>query len=213
MNLGHVHPYASISEPPRRRRSLHDQAGAALVEFAMVALFLVTISAGAFDYGMAWRVGLITNEAARTAARTGSGLGTNPLADWYAMSGAQAALKNSGRLQDVQRVVIYKSTAADGAVPSSCTSGTSSTDPCVIFTGAQFRSLTATTWYTTTTGCPGLGYYTVANWCPSSRNNIQLTAEYYGVWIQTRYNNQFKMISSGTTVNRDAVMRLEPATS
>ena len=197
---------------PRRRRSLHDQVGAALVEFAIVSMFLVLVAAGAFDYGMAWRVGLATNEAARTAARTGSGLGDNPLADWYAVSGAQAALKNSGRLQDVQRVIIYRADTATGAVPTACTTATSTTEKCIIFTGAQFRALTQAS-FSTTTGCPTGSKALVANWCPSSRNAVQLTAESYGVWIQTRYIPQFKMLGSSITVSREAVMRLEPEVS
>jgi Flp pilus assembly protein TadG len=194
----------------RLHGSTRRQRGAALVEFAMVALFLATISAGAFDYGMAWRVGLATNESARTGARVGSALGTNYLADWYALSGARAAIQNSGRLQDVQRVVIYRSDTVTGEVPAACTTATSTTEKCNILTGAQFRSMTLSN-INTTTGC--ITNATVANWCPSSRNNVQLTAEYYGVWIQTYYRNQFRLIAPGTTVNRDAVMRLEPTAS
>ena len=65
--------------------------------------------------------------------------------------------------------------------------------------------------FNTTTGCfePAL----VKNWCPSSRDNVQLTADYYGVWIQTRYSYEFSILGSGTTVRRDAVMRLEPKVS
>ena len=183
------------------------ERGAAVVEFALVALFLSVLSAGSFDYGMAWRVGLVTNEAARTASRTGSALGDNALADWYALSGARAAMQNSGRLQDVERVVVYKSTTANGKVPPSCTTGSATTSPCNVFSGTQFRNMTQAS-FNTTTGCY-VGS-AVKNWCPSTRNNVQLTADYYGVWIQTRYTNQFKMISDGTLVERAAVMRLEP---
>ncbi|MFN8019048.1 MAG: TadE/TadG family type IV pilus assembly protein [Acidimicrobiales bacterium] len=203
MRLAHHHRAPAGPEARRGR-----QRGAALVEMAFVAMILVILSAGAFDYGMAWRVGLATNEAARTAARTGSGMGTDPLTDWYALSGARSALAASGRLQDVQRVVIYKSTSTDGQVPVNCTTGAATTELCVEITGAQFRNMSSTS-FNSTTGC--FVGAVVANWCPSSRNDVQQTADYYGVWIQTRYTNQFKMISQGTTVNRDAVMRIEPA--
>ena len=206
MIIGHHH--RAVTSPREGRHAR--QRGAALVEFAIVAMFLVTISAGAFDYGMAWRVGLATNESARTGARVGSALGTNYLADWYALSGARAALQNSGRLKDVQRVVIYRSDTVTGEVPAACTTATTTTEKCNILTGNQFRALQQSN-VNTTTGC--ITTATVANWCPSSRNNVQLTAEYYGVWIQNYYRNQFRMISSGTTINRDAVMRLEPTAS
>ncbi len=203
MRFAHDHPRPLLDERRQPR-------GAALVEFAIVAMFLATLSAGAYDYGMAWRVGLATNEAARTAARTGSGLGDTPLADWYALSGAKAALTNSGQINNVQRVVIYKSTTANGAVPAACETATSTSELCNIITGNQFRAMTQSS-FSSTTGC--FNAAAVRNWCPSSRNAVQLTADYYGVWIQVRYTNQFKMISSGTTINRDTVMRLEPETS
>ncbi|WP_426572176.1 TadE/TadG family type IV pilus assembly protein [Aquihabitans sp. McL0605] len=180
------------------------------MELAFVALLIITICAGAFDYGMAWREALATNEAARTAARTGSALADNVQADYYALSGAKAALTNSGRINDVQKVVIYKSTTVDGNVPALCTTASSSSLPCIVLTGAQFRAMTLAD-FDTVTGC--FTPATIKNWCPLTRNNVQLTADYYGIWIQTKYTHQFKLIANATTVNRDAVMRLEPEVS
>lgn len=181
-----------------------------MVELAFVALLLMTVSAGAYDYGMAWRTGLAANEAARTAARTGSALAKTPSADWYALSGLRAALKSSGKLNDVQMVIIYKSTTADGAVPAECKTATSSTQPCNVISGTNLRGMTDSS-FSSTTGC--FTAATIKNWCPSSRNNVQLTSEYYGVWVQVKYNHLFKMLKTSTLVERDAVMRLEPDVS
>ena len=93
MKLGHhrARP-AALGRPARHGVGCGGAAGAALVELAFVALFIATISAGAYDYGMAYREALAVNEAARTGVRTGSALGTNWQADYYALSGAKAAL-------------------------------------------------------------------------------------------------------------------------
>ena len=182
--------------------------GAALVEFAFIALILITLAAGGHDYGQAWRVGLATNEAARTAARTGSGLGTEPLADWYALSGARAALANSGVLADVERVIIYRSSTSSGTPPTQCLTATSSSaQPCNILTGEAFRALQQSN-FSTTTGCHTTA--TIWNWCASTRRTVQVNADYYGVWIRTRSDHEFSLIGSSTAVKRRAVMRLEP---
>jgi Flp pilus assembly protein TadG len=179
------------------------------VEFAFVALVIIVMAGGAFDYGMGWRMGLITNEAARAGARTGSSLGNDPLTDWYALSGARASLASGNRLANVQRVVVYASTTANGAVPASCTTGTTTSAQCNVLTGDQFRALVQGD-FDLTNGCIKSGKATVTNWCSMSRSTVQLNALYYGVWIQTTYDRMFKLPSSTITVNRSAVMRIEP---
>ena len=75
---------------------------------------------------------------------------------------------------------------------------------------AQFRALPAsnTTGTLTATGC--IASSQTKEWCPTTRNNVQLTAEYIGVWVQVTYTYKFKFIGSTRTIERDAVMRLEP---
>ncbi|MCU1369588.1 MAG: hypothetical protein JWO77_782 [Ilumatobacteraceae bacterium] len=204
MRLGHHHGTRARSAAQARGRGI---GGAALVELAFVALLLIIISAGAYDYGLAYRQALSVNEAARTGVRTGSALGKNAQADYYALTGAKAALAASNTLDEVQKVVIYKSTTVDGNPPTTCTTNTTSSDLCVVLTGDQFRAMTLSS-FDSTTGC--FTAATIKNWCPSVRNNIQLSADYYGIWIQAKYAHQFKMLTSSTTINRDAVMRLEP---
>jgi Flp pilus assembly protein TadG len=190
-------------EAPRTR----GERGAALVEFALVALFILSLIAATYDLGQGWRASLAVTEAARTGARTASAMGTQPLADYYALSGARAALGNSNLLDDVQRVVIYRSATANGDVPTQCKTATTTSQPCNILTGDQFRSFNQAG-FNSTTGC--FTAATARNWCPSSRNNIQATAQYWGIWIQVRKPKQFRFLGSHVTVTRDAVMRLEP---
>jgi hypothetical protein len=202
-SVGHAHRHVALGRRRTRER------GATLLEFAMVALFLISISGAAFDLGMTWRIGLVTNDAARAGARTGSSMAEAPLADWYAISNARAALSSANRLQDVQRFVIYRSDTVDGDVPSTCKSGTSTSAECNVLTGDQFRAI-AQADFNATTGCISSSKATVANWCPTERDNVQLTANYYGVWVQVKYSNLFKLRGTSVNVEREAVMRLEP---
>lgn len=55
---------------------------------------------------------------------------------------------------------------------------------CNVLTGAQFRALTQAD-FNTTTGCMTTAQS--KNWCPTSRTNVQLNSEYYGV----KFNGAF----------------------
>lgn len=193
----------------RGRRAARNERGAVLVEMAVVALLLVTLLAGTFDYGMAWRVGLATNEASRTAARVGSARSAERDADYAALSGAKAALDASGQLDKVQRVVIFRSLSANGRMPQSCRTGSGT--GCQVITGDQFR----TAWETRTmdqathpNGC--LRVATSRSWCPTSRINAQSSADHYGVWIMLRQDHRFPIMGDGVDIERTTVMRLEP---
>ena len=183
-----------------------------LVELAFVSMFLAVLAGGAYDFGMGWRQGLAVTEASRTGARVGSSQGDLVGADFALLSGTKAALASSGVLPAVNRVVIYKSATVDGDIPANCrtTTSTNPSEACNILTGAQFRALPAsvTTGVLTATGC--IANSQAKNWCPTTRNNVQLTAEYIGVWVQVTYTFKFKFIGSSRTIERDAVMRLEP---
>ena len=191
------------------RRKQSGERGAGIIEFALVALLLLTLSAGAYDYGQAWRTGLTVNEAARTGARVGSAGGTDRAADFNALSGLKASLASSGKLDDVVRVVVFRSDEPDGRVPEPCKLG--STNACQVIPGDDFSNTNWESDLTTATlanGC--LQIATAQNWCPTTRNNNQNLAEFYGVWVQLRHDFMFPVMGSGTDVERTAVMRLEP---
>ena len=190
----------------RRLRRCSDQSGTAVVELTFVALFLITMVAGTWNYGMGWRSGMRATEAVRTGVRTGSAMGTQQLADWYALSGARASIQSSGSLANVNRVVIFRSDTANGSIPADCKTATTTSSKCNIIEGAAFTAMADTSF--DSNGC--LTTATVSNWCPASRIDVQLTAEYYGMWIQLTQPLDFKMLGSSITIQRQAVMRLEP---
>lgn len=186
------------------------ERGAVMVEFAAVALLLLLLTGGTYDYGMAWRTGLEVNEGARAGARVGSSQGTKVTADFSLMTSVQATLDSSGVLDDVQRVVIFRSTTVDGRVPGTCLEESSPSGPCTVMNGAQVRALPDTEVGTIapSTGCILNSLH--RGFCPLTRDNIQLSAHYLGVWIEVEHDFLFPIIGSSTDVSRAAVMRLEP---
>lgn len=201
------------------RRRAAGERGAVTVELALVAILLLTLVAGAFDYGFAWRTGLAANEAARTGARVGSGQSLSRGADYYALNGLRASLRSSDVMANVRKVVIFKSTAANGDVPVSCLAA-SPTGTCNVLTGAQLDALTLSSFNLTIpsgggsptgTGCLTSTASLRAGWCPNARSNNQDTgSDYYGVYVELYYENKFSILGNGTTIKRTAVMRLEP---
>jgi len=201
-----------------RRRG---ERGAGLVELAFVAMLLLLLMASTFDYGFAWRAGLAVNESARAGARVGSGQALSRGADYYALNSVKASLSASGIIDNVQKVVIFKSTTADGRVPASCLT-TSPTGTCNVLTGAQLKALTASSFDVvissnpatapTGSGCLKTTAALRAGWCPNApRSNSQDSgADYYGLYVQISYPRKFGAFGSAISVSRTAVMRLEP---
>lgn len=204
MKVTHAHA------PGAAARAGAPERGAVLVELAIVSLFLLTLFAGTYDYGLAWRTGLTANEAARTGARVGSARGPQLDADYSALSGVKAALTSSETIDDVERVVIFKASGTDGDVPDACKAGTGG--PCQVIDGDSFR----TTWdeadtfadVTDSNGC--LDISSVKGYCPRGRVIVQQNAEYYGVWVKLRHDFEFSLLGDHADVSRTAVMRLEP---
>ncbi len=190
------------------RRSRHrGERGAALVEFALVSLLLVTFAFGIIEFGLGWQDRLTVQTAARAGVRVGSSLTTNSLADYNILAAVNSSLHDVGA-SNIEYVVIYKSTTSDGAVPALC-SGTipiSVVATCNVYTGAQLASLSSSQF-----GC-GLGSLDLS-WCPTTRVNLLGTGpDYLGVWIRVKHNLVGKMYKNPVKITDSAVMRLEPLT-
>lgn len=196
-----------LSHRPRFAPGRHGhERGAVLVEFATVAIFLVVMLAGAFDFGMAWRAGLGVTEAARAGARVGSSGGKSTSADRDLLLSTQAALASAGLLDDVDLVIIYNATT-NATVPTNCKTGTGTTLTCNSFTATQFRDIDAAE-PIDANGC--IVASSRKGFCPTTRTNVQLTASYIGVWVQVRYDYEFGVLGSYRMIARTAIMRVEP---
>ena len=185
-----------------------------MVELALVVPLLLSLCAGTFEFGMAWRASLSAQTAVRAATRIGSQLGPDPMADYYSLTALRASLLSAGLLNGVVRVVIFRSDTTDGKVPSTCAGGTAGSDKCIVVSGSQLQNqMTQANFAVSADGKTGTGCYTpavVQTWCPSARINMQITAEYLGVWVQLQQGYFTREFGSGVTIQRTSVMRLEP---
>ncbi len=202
-------------------RAHRDERGIALTELAFVSVMLLAMLGAAVDLGLGWKSGLAINEAARTGARVGSGQADDPGADYYALTGVKASLATAGKLDGVQRVVVYRASPGGGGsrVPSSCLAPTPS-GACNVLTGAQFRALDLSSFELTRatpdappagSGCLRKGAASLRNWCPNVRERRQTwNPDRYGIYIEYRHENLFPVMGATQTVTKTAVMRLEP---
>ena len=108
----------------RLRRRLRDengdrQRGAALVEFVLIAPVLVLITAAIFEYGLAFRDSMTLSNSLRSGARVGSNAGRERQADYTILKSVEAAMTEVPN-SHIVRLIVYKATTADSAVPATC---------------------------------------------------------------------------------------------
>lgn len=189
-------PKARHSAGRRLARDTDDERGAALVEFAIVALLLVTLALGTFEMGMAWSDSQLVTQAARTGARSVTQLGINGQADSFTVESIEAALGDQGT--NVTRIVIFDASAADGAMPAACSAASSPgvSGACSIYDGSDFG--TYATWVD-------------GSWPPSTRNNDFDAGDYVGVTVEISRPYLTGFFGGSTlTITDTAVMRIEP---
>jgi Flp pilus assembly protein TadG len=194
----------NIERPPEGER------GVVLVEFALVALFLFTLSMGMIEYGRAYQSQENNLGATRSGVRMTASLGNDVEADYQALASLRADLLSSGMLDQVELVVIYKSATVDGQPPAACLTGSATTALCNIFTQAHLNGLSKTT-FSTTTGCSTASVS--SRWCPNVRVDSQLTADYIGMYVRVRHPFITKFFGTGMAISQRSVMRIEPSGS
>lgn len=167
-----------------------------MVEFAIIAMVILTLAFGAFEMGMAWSDSQLVTQAARTGARSASQLGTNAAADSFSVESIEAALGDIGT--DVTRIVVYEANSADGSMPAGCEAAS---PPGVVGSCSVYDSSDFGTYASWVNG----------SWSPSSRLNSFDSADYVGVTIEVErpYRTGF-FGSSVFTISDTAVMRIEP---
>ena len=89
------------------------------MELAICATLLIVIAFGIIEFGNAWNRKLEVETAARAGARVGSSLGNDRTADKGLLQATISVLGDFG-LTNVNYVVVYKSTTADGKRQGTC---------------------------------------------------------------------------------------------
>jgi Flp pilus assembly protein TadG len=187
----------------------HRERGAALTEFAVIVPVIAVLLCGLVEFGFAWQDKMTVESAVRAGARTGSSIGNERLADHAIIEGVKSALNDIG-ISNVQYLVVYKATTADGAVPAACSGSTpaSQNGLCNVYTGAQLTSLTQAS-FTGTSSCAADA--PDKYWCPTSRQDVQAAGtDFVGVWVKASHPTVTNFFGSTITMTGTAVMRIEP---
>lgn len=198
-----------------RARRARGERGAALVEMIMITPVLVMLAIGILEFGLAWRDSITVSSTLRAGARVGSNAGKDRLADYNSLLAVQAAVASIPNTQIV-KIVIYKSTTADGTIPANCKTSTSGIlGSCNVYTSAQLAALSTANFGTTGSG---LGATCAsgsldAMWCPLGRETRQAVGtDYFGIWMQVSHPYVTRVFpGSGITISDSTVMRIEPS--
>lgn len=183
--------------------------GVVMVEFALLLPLIALVVFGVMEYGLVLQDRLSVQSATRAGVRVGSAAGNDVAADKNLLLGVGAAL-NDLSLSNVDWVLVFRSSSAEGAVPPACTNPPKKVaGSCNLYTGAQISQVVAGTapagWF----GCGGLSLD--GSWCPANRQTIQANGtDYLGVWVQARHPMITGFFGSTITMTDRGVMRLEP---
>ncbi len=196
--------------PAIRRRSgdRPGERGSALVELALIAMLLVTMTLGVFEVGVMWQDHQEVTQASRTGARVASQLGILGQADQQTLLAVQAGLGDQA--SQVAKVVIYEADA-NGDMPVACktaVAGYSGPGHCNVYDASSLAALGNSAQWGSGTSCGNLD----RNWCSATaRSNAQDTATFVGVFVQVNHTYLTKLFGGGSrTMSESTVMRIEP---
>ena len=196
-----------------RSRRARGENGAVLVEVVLILPLLMLISLAVFDLGLGWKASMTVTNAARAGARVASNLGVSATADKSALASIAASL-GTVPVSEIDVIVIYRATTADGDVPADCLTGStratggSSASQCNVYTGAEAIAASTSTTFTGNCGSSRDRF-----WCPSTRGNSQAAStgpDYLGVYVRINHTTKTKAFGSTMVVKDRAVMRIEP---
>lgn len=184
-------------------RGRRNDRGTVLVEAALIMPVLILLAMGTIEFGMAWRDRLSVQNASRAGARAGASLATDAQTDYNILQSVKSGLGT--KYTSATKIIVYKASASDGALPSACLSGSQS-GVCNVYATADLSASSSNF------GC-GAGAKDTS-WCPTSRNADVTSAngpDYVGVYITFAHGLITGSFGSGNlTITDTAVMRLEP---
>jgi hypothetical protein len=195
--------------------------GAVLVEFALVAPLLILLVFGLIDYGRLLNEQNLLVRAGQSAARTGASQGPDRFADYNILQSIEASLASLDG-GDVERVVVFRASSADGTVPPACANlaiaddlsakGVSSGSVrCNVYSRAQveYRGDVLAR-FPAAANCAG-GWD--ASWCPTSRSRGSDTTDpdFLGVYVKVGTSSLTGVVALPTSdLTSTSVFRLDP---
>jgi len=176
------------------QQDAQSEKGSALVEFAIVFMFLMTIALGAYEYGMAFRDSLAVSSSAREAARIGGAVGARATADCTILEAAAGALQSISGNQVAQLWVYKSDTIGSVTVTRNVYRPSQPTD--------SAAALVCGTWFPISIA-----------WPATTRDTTGTTRDWLGVKIQYdhAWKTGFLWWTGSSRWVEDAVMHLEPS--
>lgn len=160
------------------RKGSAGERGAAIVEFALVAVVLFTIIFGLIEGGLLVRARNAVASSADEAARRGAIAGSSVSADWQILQ--QLRVRGILSATQIDYVVVYKATDARDEPSDTCKAGTPVSGECNIYERADFE-------------LPS-GSFTCADaaldgsWCPTTRAQDSSGFEYLGILVYATHS-------------------------
>ena len=194
------------------------ERGVAMVEMALVAPLLALLIGGIVEFGMLWRDDLTASASTRASARVVSNLGDDHLADYEALLALNAGISGLTNL-NVDGVLVYEASAADGEPHASCFDGSgdpvASAGRCNFYTAAQLTAISgidcsvACAEFPDDAACAS-GWATY--FCPQLRSTDQgAGTSLVGIWVRINRDYVTGLFpGTGVTITDQTVMRVEP---
>jgi Flp pilus assembly protein TadG len=194
-----------------RKRRAQGERGAALVEFTLMAPIFALIVAGVLEFGLAFRDSMTVSNTLRAGARVGSNAGRERAADYTILKAVEAAMAEVPSSR-ILRVIVYKASTSNSAVPTNCLAVSGSggvAGSCNVYRASDLARPASDF----TASCTGnTGTAPDRWWCPTGRQATQaLGADYLGVYMEVRFTYVTGLFpGDGITIRDRAIMRLEP---
>lgn len=176
--------------------------GTGVVETVAVVGVLIALLLGIIELGYAWRQASAVEKTVQQAGRVAASVADQPLADYEALQTFRSVLESSDSVE-LDYLVIYRSTTADGAVPDNCRTA-SVDDVCNRYTASDL-----------TRSEDDFGSCTFPDpdrfWCPMDRDRERAPRpDYVGLHAQLTYTTITDAFPATLSIGRSSVYAVEP---
>lgn len=202
-------------------RRLRSERGASIIELALVLPLLALLAFAVAEVGLAWTAENKVQNAVSSIARTGTSAGRVGSADALMLISLNAALPPSD-WPNLDRVVIYEASSADGRPPAGCIREPNNplNEPintslrCNSYSGAFVRSITSSA-DSRLSGSLSSSCTDKQDrfWCPHIRQDTLGAAggpSWLGIWVRILYPNPVPFFFDDFTLEKYAVYRIQP---
>lgn len=203
----------SLPRADQTRTRPAGDGGSLIVELALVLPLLTFLLLGIFEFGMAFRERSNLSGALRSAARIDTTNGAARSSDYLALQAFYLQMSQAKNIT-VNKVVIYKTTAADGAPldPTCLTSAAPSpASLCNVYTWSQITNLGGNPLTNFGPDASTCGASWDINYCPVLRNDRQSDPpDFVGVYADITYKSSTGLLPTTVKFIDKAVSRIDP---